>query len=85
MAAIQVIEGTWEEVARQADQFAGKHVRLLVLSTELPAPEVPPLGLSTPAERAKAWREWCDTPRRSLPQLSDDAVSRESIYFGEQD
>ena len=38
----------------------------------------------TPAERAKAWREaWRDIPR--TPVLSDEAMSRESIYADDDD
>lgn len=33
----QVFEGTWEEVATHADEFAGKHVRLTVVE-ETPRP-----------------------------------------------
>lgn len=33
----QVFEGTWEEVATHADEFAGKHVRLTVVD-ETPSP-----------------------------------------------
>lgn len=33
----QVLEGTWEEVARQGKNFAGRKVRLLVLEDGSPA------------------------------------------------
>lgn len=34
----------------------------------------------SPAEQAKAFREWAESHRRDLPPLSDDAVSRKSFY-----
>ncbi|MBP0030315.1 hypothetical protein [Roseofilum sp. Guam] len=35
---------------------------------------------ATPAERAKAFREWAESHPRNQPYLSDEAISRESIY-----
>jgi hypothetical protein len=32
-------EGTWEEVAAHAEEFAGKHVRLTVIDEVPPAPQ----------------------------------------------
>ena len=40
-------------------------------------------GLS-PAEKAKAFRAWAESHSRGLPLLSDEAISRESIYSDEQ-
>ena len=37
-----------------------------------------------PAEKAKAFREWAESHRRNLPSLSDEAISRESIYSNER-
>jgi hypothetical protein len=34
-----IVEGSWEEVARRADEFAGRRVRLIVLDERLPEPE----------------------------------------------
>jgi 16S rRNA C1402 N4-methylase RsmH len=34
----------------------------------------------TPAERTAALREWVAMPRPVVPSLSDEALSRESIY-----
>lgn len=33
----QVLEGTWEEVARRAKDLAGRKVRLLILDSDAPA------------------------------------------------
>jgi len=35
----QVLEGTWEEIALQSAQFAGRRVRLIVLGNEQPEVE----------------------------------------------
>lgn len=32
----QVLEGTWEDIARQAKKFVGRRVRLLVLEDDVP-------------------------------------------------
>jgi hypothetical protein len=34
----------------------------------------------TPAERAKIFEQWADSHRHQTPLLSDEAISRESIY-----
>jgi hypothetical protein len=83
MANSQIFEGTWEEVARQADRLAGKRVRLIVVDNghEEPAEaELPFYATATPEERARAWDEWCGLPRPHVPPLSEEAISRESIY-----
>lgn len=33
-----------------------------------------------PQERAKAYREWAESHGKNSPMLSDEAISRESIY-----
>lgn len=35
---------------------------------------------ATPQEWAKAFREWAETDRGNMPYLSDEAISRETIY-----
>ena len=37
----QVFEGTWEEVSQHADEFTGKHVRLMVLDEVAERPSAP--------------------------------------------
>ena len=41
--------------------------------------------ISTPQEKAKAFREWASSNSRNMPYLSDEAISRESIYPEEQE
>ncbi len=48
----QVFEGTWEEVATHADEFAGKHVRLTVVEETPPAPK-PNYGMLEALRRAE--------------------------------
>ena len=84
---VHVLEGTWEQIAEQADRLAGKRLRVEVFENGAPGPDgagLPFYATATPAERARAWREWCDRPRRPVPPLSDEAISRETIY-GERD
>ncbi len=90
----QVLEGTWEEIQRQGEHLAGKRLRVHVLENGLGGetgpgdethPSQPFYATATPAERARAFREWAESHSRETPVLSDDAISRESIYFGERD
>ena len=85
----QIVEGTWEEIARQADRFAGKLLRVEVLENGQETVEslAPPFyATATPEERAQAILEWGRSHApRNAPPLSDEAISRESIYFGERD
>ncbi len=38
----------------------------------------------SPKQKAIAFREWAESHRRGLPLLSDEAISRESIYSNER-
>ncbi|MEM8723356.1 MAG: hypothetical protein AAGE84_29405 [Cyanobacteria bacterium P01_G01_bin.39] len=38
----------------------------------------------SPKQKAEAFREWAESHRRGLPLLSDEAISRESIYSDER-
>src|SRR5688572_33356402 len=80
MPAADVLEGTWEDIVRHADRLAGKRVRLVVVdSGEAASPMAAASG-----ERERAWNEWCAAPRPKTPPLSEEAISRESIYSREQ-
>ena len=39
----------------------------------------------TPAERAAAFRAWAESHKSDAPPLSDEAISRESIYTREDE
>lgn len=51
------------------------------LTGKLRVEEKPELS---PAEKAQAVREWAESHRRDLTPLSDEAISRESIYSNER-
>ncbi|MEM6612500.1 MAG: hypothetical protein AAF652_09640 [Cyanobacteria bacterium P01_C01_bin.72] len=38
----------------------------------------------SPAEKAQAFEEWAESHRHDTPPLSDEAISRESIYGDER-
>lgn len=81
-AVTAVFEGSWEEVSRRADEFAGRRVRLLVLPDEehMKGRTNAPLHETATAEEWVAeFSAWAHTPRNA-PPLSDEAISRESIY-----
>lgn len=48
-------------------------------------PERPFFETATPEERARAAEEWANRHRSSAPPLSDEAISRESIYRERED
>lgn len=43
-----------------------------------------PVSLS-PQEKARLWREWAASHSHDTPLLSDEAISRESIYTREDE
>ncbi|WP_036478550.1 hypothetical protein [Myxosarcina sp. GI1] len=48
------------------------------------APEAESRSELSAAKKVVAFREWADSHRRGLPLLSDEAISRESIYSDER-
>ncbi len=46
--ALQVLEGTWEEIAQHAAEFSGKRVRLMVLGEATPHNGTQPLENERP-------------------------------------
>ena len=70
----QEIEGTWEEVMTHAADLEGHRVKVTVLDAkEDNFPE------SGEEERLKAFQTLM-SPLPNVPVLSDEAMSRESIY-----
>lgn len=88
MAGGQIYSGTWEEIAQHADELRGKRVRLVVLedvTEEGEQSQLPFWATATPEERAQSIIEWgMGHKPRNAPPLSVEAISRESIYFGEE-
>lgn len=81
--ADQTIEGTWEQILTYGERFAGKRVRLIIVDDEnggTGSPDPTPRQFSTPEDRARAFMEWAASHSRDTPLLSDEAISRESIY-----
>lgn len=54
--------------------------KLKAASVELEGRERPFHETATSKEWAKAFREWAESHPRNSPGLSDEAISRESIY-----
>lgn len=54
-----------------------------LVETAAPA-EKPKMSATKPRLTHEEWsrrlREWVDTPRREMPTLSDEAISRDTIY-----
>ena len=53
--------------------------------TEPKMPQPSFFEVASPEERANAVEEWASLHRSSAPPLSDDAVSRDSIYAERED
>lgn len=84
MSTHQVFEGTWEEILGQAEGLAGQRVRVMVLSSDPDSSGAagrPFHETATPAQWTEAFLSWArGCPRSGAPPLSDEDVSRESIY-----
>ena len=70
----EVIEGTWEEIARQAPKFDGHRLRVVILPAADP---------DVASARLEALNAWLTLPRPAIPALPDD--SRGAIYDGEDE
>lgn len=72
------------ETRDQLDEFLKSHVdreqkdRISSLSSE--PTSITDLQKTNPQEWARRFHEWAESHDRTTPLLSDDAVSRESIY-----
>jgi hypothetical protein len=78
----EIVEGTWEEIARQGDRFSGRRVRLTVLSGEASgfvAASRPLYETATPQELVRALDKIA-VKNRQLPVLPPEAFERESLY-----
>jgi hypothetical protein len=84
----QVFEGTWEELVRQSERLTGKRLRVEILENEqedVGAARLPFYATATPQERVRAFREWAESHGKDTPLLTDEAISRESIYEDDRD
>jgi hypothetical protein len=88
MAATDMIEGTGAELARLLGQMPGRRFRLIELpdgeGQQEPAAErsLPFYETATADEWTTAFRLWAEGHRADRPPLSEEAVSRDSIYEG---
>ncbi|HXG64373.1 MAG TPA: hypothetical protein VNO70_04650 [Blastocatellia bacterium] len=81
---IEVQQETAERLAAQA-QARGLSVDVYLrtlLDSALATSE--PRTVMTPQEKARRWQEWVNSLRTDTPILSDEAISRESIYDDER-
>ena len=77
-----VVEGTWEEIARQASRFSGRRVRLTLLPAEelqTDSEEAPFYLRATPEEFQRVF-DTVAAKTRHLPVLPPEAFERESLY-----
>jgi hypothetical protein len=81
MTRAQVIEGTWEEIREQTDklarQFAGKHLKLILLTED--SEQMPVAYDATPEEKIRVLDVLAEK-NRDLPVLPPEAFERESLY-----
>jgi hypothetical protein len=78
-----IYEGTLEEIIRRyGRELNGQRVRVTTLPV-LPATKEKVFHeVATPEEWAKELRAWAASHDPNIPPLSDEAMSRESIYEG---
>ena len=77
-----VFEGTWEQIARQAENLAGKYVRLTVIAdapADSPPSKIPLFLTATPDDFQRAF-DALGAGNESLPVLPPEAFERESLY-----
>ena len=85
MAIQQIFEGTWEDILAQSSNLAGKQLRLVLFSVDLPATERAPQDgkhfyeTATAEEFAPAFDN-IGQGNEKLPVLPPEAFERESLY-----
>lgn len=80
--ALEVLEGRWEEIERQASSLAGKRVRLVILPdvpVEAARPTAHPVDLEAAKARIRALDALAEK-YRNLPALPAEAFDREFLY-----
>jgi hypothetical protein len=79
---VETLEGTWEEIAEHSEELAGRRVQVRIL----PDPASDEGSRDTQQESFESWqagfRAWLASLPKDVPVLSDEAMSRESIYEG---
>jgi hypothetical protein len=78
------------DLHRKSKSLAVEHGKSLqqwvkeALEAKLNDPELAAREPFSSKEKARALREWAESHRNDLPLLSDEAISRESIYSDER-
>ena len=67
-----VVEGTWAEIVRQSDRFAGKRLRIQVLN------DSPPVIVGD--QEFEEALDLLAEDSEALPVLSEEATTRAGIY-----
>lgn len=79
----QVYEGTLEEITRRyGGELHGQRVRVTTLPMHSATEEKAFHEVATPEEWAKELRAWAASHDPQIAPLSEEAMSRESIYEG---
>ncbi len=82
MAQTEVIEGTPQELLPRLQSLPDAQ-RYQLIPLSVPEFETKPFyQTATPEEWSRAWREWAASHGPGTPALSEEAVSRDSIYEG---
>ena len=85
MTQAEVLEGTWEEIKQREHELAGRRLTVIVTPTGEKlshGAESPLFQTATADEWSRALREWAQGHDRTVPLLSDEAISRDSVYEG---
>ena len=80
MAKLKVYEGTGEELEPVLTRHPKQRFRLMEIADENGAHSL--YANASPEEWAQAFRDWAESHTSGLPSLSEEAISRESIYEG---
>ena len=80
------IEGTWEEIARQAEKWPGQRFRLTVLTREDPRAQSggAPAYLKRTSEEFQRSLDALGRGNELLPVLPPEAFERESLYADDE-
>ncbi|MBE9050798.1 hypothetical protein IQ243_10305 [Nostocales cyanobacterium LEGE 11386] len=82
---IETITLLLAKISQRSPSEIKPHLDIMLERLVQPAQERPFYETATPAEWVAAFRDWVESHRGlNLPTLSDEAISRESIY-GERD
>ena len=73
----QILEGTWDEIKTHEAELRGRHLTVIIATN---ADTQPSEASRSREEWSRLWRAWSDQHVTDGVLLSDEAVSRDSIY-----